>query len=135
MSQHAVAPSLDQPNRLPLTVSVGGPAVRDPATISPVPCPCGQSTRIITAKDGLGLSFHITEISEATRHYHRKTTEVYHIVEGTGRMELDGEITDIRPGLVISIPPGVRHCVTADDIIRTIVIAIPAFDPEDEFFD
>ncbi|MEO2088227.1 MAG: mannose-6-phosphate isomerase, partial [Gemmataceae bacterium] len=55
-----------------------------------VPCPCGASTRILTATDGGPCSVHVTAIRDSVRHYHRHTTEVYYILSGTGKMELNG---------------------------------------------
>ena len=81
------------------------PFVRHASEVSPVPCPCGQATRIVTSADGAPCSFHITEIHDAERHYHERTTEVYSILEGTGKVELDGEWHDVRPGSVVFIPP------------------------------
>jgi len=100
-----------------------------------VPCPCGQSTRIVSAADGLGCSFHITKITDSTRHYHRKSAEVYYILEGFGHMELDGDTVDISPGTVITIPPGTRHRLYGPAGVSTIVVGVPAFDAADEYFD
>lgn len=108
--------------------------VRNPIDTPTVPCPCGFSTRIVTARDGLGGSFHITTITDSVKHYHAHTNEIYYILEGTGIVELDDVTQEIRPGQVITIPAGVRHRLKADDVVRTIVVAIPAFDSADEHF-
>lgn len=108
--------------------------VRNPSEAPRVPCPCGFSTRIVSAKDGLGGSFHITEIRDSVKHYHAHTNEIYYILEGAGIVELDDVTHEIHPGQVITIPAGVRHRLKADDVVKTIVVAIPAFDPEDEHF-
>lgn len=110
-------------------------SIRRAESAPTVPCPCGQSTRIVSAADGLGCSFHVTEITDSVRHYHRTTGEVYYVLEGTGRMELDGDWFDVSPGTVITIPPGTRHRLTSERGVRTIVIGVPAFDAKDEFFD
>src|SRR6478735_7252838 len=86
-----------------------GYSVRRAEKAPTVPCPCGQSTRIVTAADGLGCSFHITEIYDSVRHYHRKCAEVYYVLSGSGRMELNGEMVEITPGTVVTIEPGTRH--------------------------
>jgi mannose-6-phosphate isomerase-like protein (cupin superfamily) len=109
--------------------------VRHSSDVSPVPCPCGFSTRIVTARDGAPCSLHITDITTAKRHYHRRTTEVYTILEGTGKIELDDRWFDIRPGSTVFIPAGTRHRIVADTNIRTVVVAVPPFDAEDEFAD
>jgi mannose-6-phosphate isomerase-like protein (cupin superfamily) len=112
-----------------------GYTVRRAAEVSPVPCPCGQSTRIVTAADGLGCSFHVTEIRDSVRHYHKTTAEVYFILAGTGRMELDGDWVEIEAGTVVTIAPGTRHRLTSPGGVRTVVVGVPAFDPADEHFD
>jgi mannose-6-phosphate isomerase-like protein (cupin superfamily) len=100
-----------------------------------VPCPCGVSTRPLTAADGAPCSLHVTAIGDSVRHYHRRTTEVYYILEGTGKIELNGEWYEIEPGVTIWIEPGTRHRVVSEGGIRTIVFGLPAFDPADEWFD
>src|SRR5437773_9807949 len=39
-------------------------------------------------------------------HYHVKTEEIYFITAGTGRMRIDNETRDVKPGDAIAIPPG-----------------------------
>ena len=120
---------------MPTAVERRGYTVRQAADAPTVPCPCGQSTRIVTAADGLGCSFHITAIRDSIRHYHRRTAEVYYVLEGTGRMELDDEVVDVGPGTVVTIEPGTRHRLVSPDGVRTVVVGVPAFDPDDEYFD
>lgn len=112
-----------------------GYSVRRADDAPTVPCPCGTSTRIVTGADGLGCSLHVTEIRDSVRHYHRTTTEVYYVLEGTGRMDLDGETVSIGPGTVVTIEPGTRHRLVSESGVRTIVFGVPAFDPDDEYFD
>ena len=49
--------------------------------------------------------------ADAKLHYHKKLTETYFFLEGgvDAKMELDGDIVPVRPGVCIRIPPGVRH--------------------------
>ncbi len=117
------------------TTTARGYSVRRAADAPTVPCPCGQSTRMVTAADGLGCSFHVTEIRDSVRHYHRKSAEVYYILAGTGRIELDGESVAVEPGMVVTIEPGTRHRLVSPGGVRTIVVSVPPFDPEDEYFD
>ncbi len=100
-----------------------------------VPCPCGASTRILTAADGGPCSVHVTSIRDSVRHYHRHTTEVYYILSGNGKMELNGAWHDVSPGSVVRIDAGTRHRLVADDAVTTIVMAFPPFHEDDEHFD
>src|SRR5262249_18270215 len=104
-----------------------GYTVRHVAEAPTVPCPCGQSTRVLTAADGLGLSLHVTAITDAVKHFHRATTEVYYILEGRGKMELNGDMVDVEPGVVIAIEPGTAHRVVSATGVRALVVALPAF--------
>ncbi len=112
-----------------------GYVVRRQAEAPAVPCPCGSSTRILTSQDGGPCSFHVTTIFDATRHYHRETTEVYYILTGTGKMELDGEWIDVEPGTVVLIEAGTRHRVVSTGGLQTVVVAMPPFREDDEYFD
>ncbi|OWK43871.1 cupin domain-containing protein [Fimbriiglobus ruber] len=112
-----------------------GYLVRDLADAPTVPCPCGASTRPLTAADGAPCSLHVTSITDSARHYHRETTEVYHILEGTGQMELNGEWVDVRPGTTVWIEPGTRHRLVSTGGVKTIVFGLPAFRADDEWFD
>jgi mannose-6-phosphate isomerase-like protein (cupin superfamily) len=105
-----------------------------PADLPAVDCPCGQSRRaFVEDLDGVA-SLHITDITvDARTHYHKQLTEIYYILEGDGQMELDGERHPVRPGDAILIKPGCRH--RAIGRLRVIVIPVPAFDPDDEWFD
>jgi mannose-6-phosphate isomerase-like protein (cupin superfamily) len=120
---------------MPTAIAARGFSVRRAADAPTVPCPCGQSTRIVTAADGLGCSFHVTEIRDSVRHYHRKSTEVYYVLTGTGHMELDRETVAVEPGTVVTIEPGTRHRLVSPGGVRTIVVAVPPFDADDEYFD
>ena len=100
-----------------------------------VPCPCGQSTRALTRADTPVCNFHITFIQDSVRHYHKECTEVYYILEGRGKMEMNGDEIDIAPGMVLYIEPYTRHRLWSPQGVRTIVFGVPALRMEDEYFD
>jgi mannose-6-phosphate isomerase-like protein (cupin superfamily) len=100
-----------------------------------VPCPCGQSTRPLTRADTPVCNLHVTFITDSVRHYHRLCTEVYLILEGQGKMELNGDIVDVSPGMVIYIEPHTRHRLWSNAGVRTVVFGVPALHPDDEYFD
>ena len=99
-------------------------------------CPCGMSRRAFTESEGKVASIHLVDISiDAKVHYHKKLTEIYLIleVEGDAHIELDGERIPVAPMTTIMIKPGCRH--RAVGRMKIINACIPAFDPEDEWFD
>ena len=78
--------------------AANGYLIRKLADAASVPCPCGVSTRPLTAADGAPCSLHVTSITDSARHYHRETTEVYYILEGTGKIELNGAVARVGAG-------------------------------------
>jgi mannose-6-phosphate isomerase-like protein (cupin superfamily) len=99
-----------------------------------VQCPCGMSTRALTAADGTPCNLHVTFIQDSVKHYHRETTEVYYILEGRGKMELNDDVVDVEPGTILYIPPLTAHRLVSKEGVRTIVFGIPAYRDDDEFF-
>jgi len=97
-------------------------------------CPCGTAKRAFTDDPDQIASLHVVNVGETSKtHYHKKMTEIYYILEGHGQIELDGMRFDVEPGSSIMIKPGCRH--RAIGKLKLLNIPVPAFDPEDEFFD
>ena len=112
------------------------PVIVDFASIPGVPCPCGTARRAFTDVPEFPATIHVTEISnEAAIHHHKRLTETYYFLECDldARMDLDGRLVAVRPGLCILIPPGVRH--RAIGRMKVLIVAIPKFDPADEWLD
>lgn len=108
-----------------------GYLIRKIAEITGVPCPCGTSFRAITRKDTEIANIHLTHIVNAQRHYHKKCTEFYYILEGRGKMELGEEVIDVEPGTVIMIAKGTPHAGRGD--FRALIIGVPALQEDDEY--
>ena len=107
--------------------------VADMKKILPTPCPCGQARRAFIEADNQVASFHIVDISENSRpHYHKKMTEIYHVLEGTGTLELDHDKIDLTPGITVMIQPGCIHRAVGK--LKLINVPIPKFDPQDEWY-
>lgn len=102
--------------------------------VDPIQCPCGTTKRAFLSPDNSVATLHLLEVKEdAELHYHKKLTEIYLILEGEGYMELDGDRVPVKPMTGILIKPGCRHRAVGK--MRIAIIPIPAFDPEDEWFD
>jgi len=102
--------------------------------IAPNPCPCGFAQRAFAELPGAVASMHIVSIQEDARtHYHKRMTEIYLVLDGTGEMELDGKSFPVKPMTGIYIKPGCRHRAVGK--LKIINIPIPAFDETDEWFD
>jgi len=102
--------------------------------IEPVRCPCGFSSRAFLRPDNQVASVHLVDIEEDSRaHYHKKLTEIYLFLEGEGYLELDDERIPVRPMTAVFIKPGCRHRAVGK--LKVVNTSIPAFDPNDEWFD
>jgi mannose-6-phosphate isomerase-like protein (cupin superfamily) len=118
-----------------LSTTRQGYLVRRLADAPTVSCVCGRSTRPLTSADGGVCNLHVTFIQDSVKHYHRACTEVYYILEGRGKMELNDDVIDVEPGTIVYIEPGTRHRLWSAEGVRTIVFGVPAYLEEDEFFD
>ena len=106
--------------------------VRHIEDVKSIPCPCGTSTRIVTRADTEVANLHVTHIKDAEKHYHKGCTEYYYVIEGSGQMELDGDVVDLRVGTAVVIPPGVAHRSWGD--FKAVIVGVPAWEHTDEFF-
>lgn len=68
-----------------------------------------------------------------TEHYHRVTEELYYVTAGRGRLRVDGEERDVRPGDCIVLAPGAVHKLwnTGDEPLRLLCCCAPAYTHED----
>jgi len=108
--------------------------IADMNAIEPVACPCGWARRAFGADSNSAATLHMTDISaDARPHYHKTLTEIYVILEGEGHIELDGERVAVKPLTAIYIKPGCRHRAVGP--MRVLIVVIPPFDAEDEWFD
>lgn len=69
------------------------------------------------------------------RHYHRRSEELYFLLEGTAVMELDGETQAVGPGDAILIPAGAWHQITATSDVRFLCCCAPPYDHADTYFE
>ena len=102
--------------------------------LDPTECPCGMTRRAFVSPDNDVASIHLVDISADSRpHYHKRLTEIYLVLEGEGYIELDGERVPVKPMTTVLIKPGCRHRAVGN--LKIVNIPVPAFDPEDEWFD
>lgn len=71
------------------------------------------------------------------RHYHARTEEIYVVLEGSGRMEVDGDEQDVGPGDAILIWPRAWHEIQASGggELRFLCCCAPAYSDEDTFLE
>ena len=105
-----------------------------------------DATPFVT-KDGSTIrEYHHTalqSLAEATlepgaatrRHYHRRSEEIYLLVEGGGDLEVDGETRRVEAGDAVVIAPGSWHELTAHgEGARLLCCCVPPYTDDDTFF-
>lgn len=98
----------------------------------------GSTVRELFHTDAQSLAEATLEPGEATqRHHHRATEEIYFVVKGSGRMEVDGSARTVRPGDAILIPPGAWHTLENDGSseLRILCCCAPPYAHDDTFFE
>lgn len=71
--------------------------------------------------------------ASTTPHFHQRTEEIYYILEGYGRMAIDGDTREVIPGDAIAIPPGAIHAITnsSDKTLRFLCCCAPGYEHDD----
>jgi mannose-6-phosphate isomerase-like protein (cupin superfamily) len=66
-------------------------------------------------------------------HYHPKAEEIYYITHGVGKMRIEGELRDVKPGDAIAIPPGKKHKLwnTGTEVLRLLCCCAPGYEHGD----
>ncbi len=96
---------------------------RDQADVIPWAETCGQIRPLIEEKDSAAAEVHHLEIADAKLHYHERTDEIYYVIVGQGRMQLDGSEIELSEGVVVYVPRGVKHKAWGN--LKVLVVCIP----------
>ena len=90
-------------------------------------------------REGLDLPYSIAHAvlqpgAASLPHRLKTSTEVYLIQEGEGEMHIDSEMSLVRPGQAVIIPPGSWQHIrnTGDIILKFICIVSPSWQAVDE---
>ena len=71
--------------------------------------------------------------ASTTPHYHPLCEEIYFILAGSGRMQIEDDVQEVQVGDAIAIPPGARHQITntGDMVLQFLCCCAPAYEHED----
>lgn len=66
-------------------------------------------------------------------HYHPKAEEIYYITHGLGRISIEGELREVKPGDAIAIPPGKKHKLwnVGAETLRLLCCCAPGYEHDD----
>ena len=93
------------------------------ADVTPWAETCGQIRPVIEEKDGAAAEVHHLEITDAKLHFHQRTDEIYYVLDGRGRMQLDDQEIELSKDVVVYVPRGVKHRAWGD--LKVLVVCIP----------
>lgn len=93
---------------------------------------CGYRQRLFSNGDETPAFCHVVRINGSKEHYHKRATEFYYILEGSGTMTIDGESFELSPGTMVKIDPLAVHSSVGDHVV--MVIGIPDIADDDIFF-
>ena len=57
-------------------------------------------------------------------HKHKVQEQVYHVLDGEGLMEIDGERHVVRKHDVIFLPPGVEHAISNTGLVDLVFLVV-----------
>lgn len=95
---------------------------------------CGWRDRLISQEDASlepAAWAHAVDIDGAKPHFHKRSTELYYVLEGEGQVVLDGVEHQVKKGSMVHIPPGVVH--SAVGRMRVLVVGIPDIADDDYY--
>jgi len=96
---------------------------------------CGWRDRLISTEDvplAPAAWAHAVDIEQSKPHYHKRSTEIYYVLDGGGVLSLDGVGHEVKKGSLAHIPPGVVH--GARGRMRVLVLGIPDI-AEDDYYE
>src|ERR1051325_2433314 len=96
---------------------------RDLTDVAPWAETCGQIRPLLEEKDGAAAEVHHLQITDAKLHYHKRTDEIYYVLDGQGKMLLDEQEIELSKDVVVYVPRGVKHKAWGD--LKVLVVCIP----------
>jgi len=96
---------------------------REVADVKPWAETCGQIRPLLEEKDRAAAEIHHLEITDAKLHFHKRTDEIYYVLDGQGRMRLDDREIELHKDVVVYVPRGVKHRAWGD--LKVLVVCIP----------
>ena len=96
---------------------------REVTEIKPWAETCGQIRPLLEEQDGAAAEVHHLEITDAKLHYHERTDEIYYVLDGSGRMQLDDAQIELHKDVVVYVPRGMKHRAWGN--LKVLVVCIP----------
>ncbi len=115
-----------------VAASLGPILVRHETEIPETESKCGLEKGLCGIIDGGAARACSMALKDVEPHYHKRTTELYYVLDGQGVVSLNGEEHLVRKGSFLHIPPGVVHSFTGE--AKMLIIGVPAISTEEDMF-
>jgi mannose-6-phosphate isomerase-like protein (cupin superfamily) len=99
-----------------------------------VPNVCRQVLREVWKSKEVSIAHVIMAAGNISLlHKHKKITELYYFLEGSGEMDLGGKKFRVKKEMLVEVKPDVPHRLrnTGRKLLKHLVICNPAFNPRD----
>jgi mannose-6-phosphate isomerase-like protein (cupin superfamily) len=106
--------------------------VRHESEVPETESSCGFEKGLCGIIDGGAARACSMALTNVVAHYHKRTTEIYYVLDGQGVVQLNGEAHQVRKGSFMHIPPGVVHSFTGQ--AKVLIIGVPAISTDDDMF-
>lgn len=95
---------------------------------------CGRLRFLTRSHDFSGGNVVTVEMRGASfPHFHQVTTEFYFVIGGPGTVVAGRQVIAVNTGTLILIPPLTAHFVIPRNVMKMVVLAVPAWQKTDEF--
>jgi len=82
----------------------------------------GGGYEVVHTSAGLEVGIYVLVAPEPDRQQPHEVDEVYVVLEGRGRLEVEGESVDLVEGQAIFVPAHASHCFTGYEHLSVLVI-------------
>lgn len=112
------------------------------AEVTPAQAPHGEAVQeLIGRAAGGSAAYSLAQITlppgaASLKHYHPIAEECYHVLSGTGHIEIDGMAAPLGPGDAVAILPGQIHQITntGETDLIFLAVCVPAWTPDNSLF-
>lgn len=77
---------------------------------------------IVHSSPGLEIGVYVLAAPEADKQQPHADDEVYIVLEGSGRLQVEGEETDLREGDAVFVPAGAEHRFVGYEQLSVLVV-------------
>ena len=77
---------------------------------------------VVHESPGLEIGVYVLVAPEPDRQQPHEDDEVYFVLDGSGRLEVEGDHTDLRDGDAVFVPAGANHRFTGYEHLSVLVV-------------